>query len=55
MGSNALWLMDSDLVSNRNYVRLQLTETVDHPVTAGVTAYLTGLNDAGDDIANVLV
>ena len=45
---------DSDLVSDREYVRLQLTEGVNQPVTAGVTAFLTGLNDAGDDIATVL-
>lgn len=56
-GSRHMYMVeveDSDLVSDRKYVRLQLTEVGTGPQDAGVGAFLTGLNDAGNDIATAL-
>ena len=57
-GSNHQYMIEIDateLSGTDQFVRLKLTELVDDPVLAGVTAILTGGRQMGDDLATAIV
>ena len=58
-GSNHMYMLeveDSDLTSDYQYVRMAISDTsASNNVLAGISALLTGVSDAGDDMRTAIV